>query len=107
MKPAPFILAALALTAPAHAQSAAAGQTCVQISLNSQTGPPYNCLNQQLQQLAESARPQPTLPLSASSPSNATGTFNESSVAEQYGKNFGHSVIPYRPPAPVFTNNLH
>jgi hypothetical protein len=105
LKHAVLILAALA--APAQAQSAAAGQTCVQVTLNNQPGPPYNCLNQQLQQLAESARPQPTLPLSATSPSNATGTFNETGVAEQYGKNFGHSVIPYRPPIPVFTNNLH
>jgi len=109
------LIAALALTAPARAQTlpqtppqtAPQNQTCVQITLNNQPGPPYNCLNQQLQQLAQSAHPLPTPPLSATSPSNTTGTFNQTSVAEQYGQNFGHSVTPYRPPTPVFTNNLH
>ena len=83
------------------------GQTCVQVKVQGETPSPFNCLNQELQQEVEgSSAAQPNIPLSATSPSNAIGTFNEQGVAEQYGQNFGKSVIPYRPPTPVFSNSL-
>lgn len=103
MKIAALFLAAQ-LAAPAYAQTA---QTCVQVTMNGQSGPPYNCLNQQLQQLAQSAHTQPSLPLAPPASPSAAGAFSETGVAQQYGKNFGVSVTPYRPPAPVFTSNLH
>jgi hypothetical protein len=83
------------------------GQTCVQIAVSGEKPSPYNCLNQELQQQVEGTNPiSPKLPLSATSPSNQVGTFNEQSVSEQYGKNFGKSVIPYRPPPPVFGSGI-
>ncbi len=86
-------------------ESGAPGQTCVQVRIAGETASPYNCLNQELQQQVQgSGAPQPSLPLGPASPSNQIGTFNEQSVSEQYGKNFGKSVIPYRPPPPVFSN---
>jgi hypothetical protein len=84
-----------------------APQTCVQVEIGGQKPSVYNCLNQELQQQVQGANPaQPNLPLSATSPSNRVGTFNEQGVAEQYGQNFGKSVIPYRPPTPVY-GGLH
>lgn len=84
-----------------------ASPACVQVQVAGEGSSAYNCLNQQLQQDVESARPAQTeLPISANSPSNQVGTFNEQSVCEQYGQNFGKSVIPYRPPAPIFNTSL-
>ncbi len=84
-----------------------ASQTCVQVQVAGQKPSVLNCLNQQLQQDVQDANPAtPALPLSANSPSNQVGTFNEQGVSEQYGQNFGKSVMPYRPPVPVFNNSL-
>ncbi len=89
------------ITAPAPA-----AKTCVQVQIAGQKPSAYNCLNQQLQRQAESAQGSgvPAAPLGAGSPSNAVGTFNEQGLKEQYGQNFGKSVIPYRPPAAVFSS---
>ncbi len=88
--------------------SAGTGGTCVQAKIAGEPPPPYSCLNQQMQQEVQgSSTANPSLPLTASSPSNKVGTFNEQGVKEQYGQNFGKSVIPYRPPAPVYGGGLH
>jgi hypothetical protein len=102
---------ALAIPAQAWAQNVtlpgSSGQSCVQVQVAGQKPSPFNCLNQQLQQEVQGAgSTQPHMALGATSPSNQVGTFNEQGVAEQYGQNFGKSVIPYRPPAPVFNNSL-
>ena len=34
------------------------------------------------------------------------GVINTPAVQQQYGRNFGVSVIPYRPALPVFTSSL-
>jgi hypothetical protein len=84
------------------------GQTCVQAQIGNEKPSPYDCLNQKLQQQVQGANPtQPSVPLGATSPSNQVGTFNEQGVKQQYGQNFGKSVVPYRPPAPVFSNPVH
>jgi hypothetical protein len=97
------LAATLFALAPATAPAA---QTCVQVAIAGQSAASLACLNQELQNQAVAAagQPPPTAPLSAGSPSNATGSFNEAGVAEQYGKNFGVSAVPYRPPPPVFSN---
>ncbi len=95
---------------PAGAQRATPdSKTCVQVEIPGGTANPFACLNQQLaaQAMAASGHALPGLPLAAGSPSNATGIFNKTGLAEQYGKNFGMSVIPYRPAPPVFTNSVH
>jgi hypothetical protein len=112
-----YLLAAgLSIIGPARAQSTDGGglvlgnapaapgaQTCVQVNVIGQKPLPYNCLNQQLQQQVQTAAPAPPVPLGANSPANAAGAFNRAGVAEQYGANFGNSVIPYRPAAPGFS----
>jgi hypothetical protein len=109
------IAAALVLLAPGRVPAQSSGvtlpgstsQTCVQVEVPGEKPSVYNCLNQQLQQEALGAgRPQANAPLTATSPSNQVGTFNEQGVAEQYGQNFGKSVIPFRPPPPVFNNAI-
>ncbi|WP_246781413.1 hypothetical protein [Rhodoblastus sphagnicola] len=42
-------------------------------------------------------------PFDARSPDTAIGIVNIPGVQQQYGQNFGKSVIPYRPSAPVFS----
>jgi hypothetical protein len=44
----------------------------------------------------------PAAPLDASSPDLKVGTVNIPAVQQQYGKNFGVSVMPYRPPPPIY-----
>jgi len=97
------------LAAPALAQTTPApAQTCVQVQIAGQSASSLACLNQELknQALAASGQAAPAAPLTAGSPANTTGSFNEAGVAEQYGKNFGISAVPYRPPPPVFSNGV-
>ena len=82
-------------------------QTCVQAQIGNEKPSAYDCLDQQLRQQAQGANPaKPVVPFSANSSSNAVGTFNEQGVVQQYGQNFGKSVIPYRPPTPVYGNSM-
>ncbi len=55
-------------------------------------------LNRQLKRKADETNPiVNTPPLDARSPDTKTGVVNIPVVQQQYGKNFGNSVIPYRP----------
>ncbi len=55
-------------------------------------------LNQQLKRKVDETNPVVnTPPLDARSPDTKTGVVNIPGVQQQYGKNFGNSVIPYRP----------
>jgi hypothetical protein len=66
-------------------------------------GPSFGDLNQQLKRRVDEVNPTAnTPPLDASSPDTKIGVINIPGVQEQYGKNFGNSVIPYRPAPPVF-----
>jgi hypothetical protein len=106
------LAAAALLAANAHAQPArdpAAGSngpaTCTDVQVGSAES--YNCINAQLGALAHNTqRPSSAdAPLTASSPSNEVGTFNESATRERLGPNFGKSGAPYRPafvPPPTF-----
>jgi hypothetical protein len=104
-----FAAVLFGLAATGFAQTPADGPACVQVQIAGQAAPAFACLNQELQSQAQAAHQAPRIaaPLGAGGPSNATGTFNQTGVAQQYGKNFGSSVIPYRPPPPVFTNPTH
>lgn len=71
------------------------------------TGPAMDCLNQQLKKKVD--RVNPTLntpPLDARSPDTKVGVINIPAVQQQYGKNFGVSAVPFRPPTPVFTSPI-
>ena len=98
------------VTLPGSSGQSAAGNggTCVQVQIQGQKPSPFSCLNQQLQQQAQGAQGTPGVPpVTSSSPSNQVGTFTRQGLSEQYGKNFGKSVSPYRPPAPTYSNPLH
>jgi hypothetical protein len=64
-------------------------------------------LNQQLKRkVDETNSAASTPPLDARSPDTKTGVVNIPGVQQQYGKNFGISVIPYRPGPPVYAPPL-
>ena len=105
-----FSITGKAVPTPGNGPTApgSGGQTCVQVQIQGQKPNPYDCLNQQLQQQVQgTGQTQPKLPLTSSSPSNQVGTFNEQGLKQQYGQNFGKSVVPFRPPPPTFSNALH
>jgi hypothetical protein len=59
---------------------------------------PLERLNQQLKRKVDETNPIGNAPpLSANSPDTKIGIVNIPGVQQQYGKNFGNSVIPYRP----------
>ncbi len=61
-------------------------------------------LNKQLRRKVDETNPSLNLPpIDARSPDLKTGVVNMPAVQQQYGKNFGRSVIPYRPAAPTYT----
>lgn len=63
----------------------------------------YNCLNQSLRKRSDEVVRVPNIaPVDAHSPDVKRGVVNMPAVRQQYGKNFGNSVIPYRPPPPKY-----
>lgn len=85
-----------AWTAPVRA--ADPHQTCVDVAVGSAQS--YACLNEQLAAIArqtQRASSANSAPVTATSPSNVTGQFNESATRNRLGSNFGHSVTPQRP----------
>ncbi len=79
--------------------------TCVDVKIGDEQF--YNCLNERLRRLTEQPRFSSTdTTLNAFSPAPQVGTFNEAATSERLGSAFGHSVIPQRPPPPVFFSPL-
>ena len=76
-------------------------QRCVEVDIGGDRG--LGCLNQQLKHEVDRVNPSITNPpLDARSPDVAVGLVNSTAVRQQYGQNYGRSVIPFRPPAPVY-----
>jgi hypothetical protein len=89
---------------PAEGNQAAPGGTdrCVDVEIGSSHA--FDCLNRKLREQADRANPNlPSAPLDAKSQDLKVGTVNIPAVQQQYGKNFGISVVPYRPPPPIYT----
>jgi hypothetical protein len=121
----PGVVALFLAASPAFAQDAAgnnggvfiggtatpaapADQTCVEVEIGGQKAPAYSCINQRLQQQVQHVQPVANIPpLDASSPAVAVHGFNETAVQQQFGQNFGKSVVPFRPAAPTFNSSLH
>lgn len=60
-------------------------------------------LNRELKRKVDEVNPTiNSPPLDARSPDTKIGIINIPGVQQQYGKNFGNSVVPYRPPSPVY-----
>src|ERR1700760_2173366 len=62
------------------------------------------CLNQQMKGETDKVNPAPpnAPPIDAKSGDTKTGVVNIPGVQQQYGKNFGVSATPFRPPPPTF-----
>jgi hypothetical protein len=76
-------------------------QQCVEVEIGGDRA--FGCLNQQLKRQAERVNPSLNLPpLDARSPDVRVGNVNEAAIRQQYGPNYGRSVVPFRPPAPTF-----
>jgi hypothetical protein len=72
-------------------------ETCTDVQVGSAQS--YACLNAQLKNLANSTQRPSSMdaPVSATSPSNVVGTFNEDATRNRLGTNFGKSAVPSRP----------
>jgi hypothetical protein len=85
---------------------AAGVQQCVDVEIGGDHA--YGCLNQQLRREVDRVNPTSNVaPLDARSPDTRVGTANEAAIREQYGPNYGRSVVPFRPPpvAPVIPHH--
>lgn len=105
----PILLAILLGPAPAMAATddAPQSQVCVQVSIGGEAAPDYGCLNQKLGEQARTAQHVTNLPpLDATAPGPRTGGFNQAALGQQFGKAWGSSAAPYRPPLPVYANPL-
>jgi len=104
--PATLLLATLCVAPPCRAQpKQAAPANCTDVQVGSAQS--YDCLNAQLGTLARGTQrfsSDTDAPITATSPSNQVGVFNEGATRNRLGSNFGKSVTPYRPtfvPPPV------
>jgi hypothetical protein len=80
----------------------AAPERCADV--DQAAGKGMDCLNQKLKREVDRVNP-PTInqpPLDARSPDTKVGVINIPGVQQQYGRNFGVSAVPFRPPPAVF-----
>lgn len=64
-------------------------------------------LNRNLKRKVDEVNPTTNMPpIDARSPDTRTGVINIPGVQQQYGKNFGRSVFPYRPSPPIYSAPL-
>lgn len=64
------------------------------------------CINERLRKQVDQVNPPVTNtpPIDAKSQDLKVGVVNIPAVQQQYGRNFGVSAFPYRPPTPVYTH---
>lgn len=81
---------------------------CVEVEVGGEQVSSLECLTQDLQRKIEDSQAIPKMqaPATASSPSVEVGGFNLPALNQQYGKNLGKSVHPYRPPQPNYVKPL-
>jgi len=74
-------------------------QRCIEVEIGGETASGFGCLNQQLKREVERVNPSlPQAPLDARSSDLAIGIVNPAAIRQQFGQNFGHSGVPFRPP---------
>ncbi|MBJ9965294.1 hypothetical protein LGM43_05715 [Burkholderia seminalis] len=106
-------IACLLLAAGAHAQAghapapaspgSSAKPVCVDAEVDGRRALSYDCLSRQLTPRAEpqAGASQADSERLSKQPSNRLGTFNLSTERNRFGSNWGRSVTPQRPDAPV------
>jgi hypothetical protein len=107
----PVIIGAPPATAPDHPPAASSGanapatdkfERCVDVVIGHERS--FDCMNEKLKRQVDRVNP-PVLntpPIDARSQDLKVGVVNVPAVQQQYGKNFGVSAFPYRPPPPVY-----
>jgi hypothetical protein len=67
----------------------------------------YKCLNDKLEREVKRVNPPANVPpVDARSSDLKVGVVNTPAVRQQYGRTYGVSVIPYRPPLPTYPGSL-
>jgi hypothetical protein len=80
---------------------------CVEVEIGGERASSLACLNLRLKREVERVQPAAnTPPLDAASSAVRVGGIDEAAVRQQLGSNFGKSVVPQRPPPPVFAAPL-
>lgn len=80
-------------------------QNCVEVEIGASRA--FNCLNQKLRRQVDRVNPSANVPpIDARSSDIRVGVVNIPALQQQYGRNFGVSVVPYRPAPPVFSSPL-
>jgi hypothetical protein len=80
-------------------------ENCVEVEIGGDKV--FNCLNDKLKRQSERVIPLPNIaPIDSHSSDIKLGIANMPAVKQQYGRNFGNSVIPYRPSPPVYAPPL-
>ena len=84
---------AVALLCPMTAYTQPSSTSCIDVRVGSARS--LDCINRGLRARAAQVHPQADAStLTATSPSNEVGTFNQSATREYLGSSFGHSAIP-------------
>jgi hypothetical protein len=66
-----------------------------------------DCLNLKLKHEVDRVNPTITQPpIDARSPDTKVGVINIPGVQQQYGKNFGVSAVPFRPPPAIYSSPI-
>jgi hypothetical protein len=82
-----------------------ASETCVDVQVGGARS--YKCLNDKLEREVKRVNPPANVPpVDARSSDLKVGVVNIPAVRQQYGRNYGVSVIPYRPPLPTYSGSL-
>ncbi len=93
------------ITNPPQAADDQSTESCVEVEIDGSKA--LDCLNRRLKGDVDRVNPVPNIPpIDARSQDIHLGIVNAPAVQQQYGPNFGHSVVPYRPSAPVFAPPL-
>ncbi|TDN55737.1 hypothetical protein [Azoarcus indigens] len=101
------LLASLLLAGPPMPAGAADAEeaqpdSCIEVEVNGQRAPSYDCLSQKLQPAPARGgdRGQPGLASESvlERPENQLGLFNRAATGHRMGNTFGTSVYPQRPP---------
>lgn len=76
-------------------------ERCVDVTIGNDRS--FGCLNDKLKKEVDKVNPTANIPpFDAKSADPKIGVVNIPGVQQQYGRNFGVSVYPYRPSAPVY-----
>lgn len=80
-------------------------QRCVDVTIGGDQS--FGCLNEKLKRQVGQIIPVMNIaPIDAKSSDIKVGVVNMPGVQQQYGQNFGRSVIPYRPAPPIYTSPI-